>query len=96
MRFMFKAEPPKTVADGKERVLAIGHSPAVYLKAHGFGSHASRVRLVTAGINRIFGLWIKSQFDSKKATTESAPASQSLRSSFSRTPDVSDHRRTEQ
>jgi hypothetical protein len=46
---------------------AIGHSPAMYLKAHGLGGQTSRICLVTAGINCIFVFGIKSQFDSKKS-----------------------------
>lgn len=64
---MFQAEPAETVADVKEMILAIGHSPAVYLEACGFGSHTSRVRLVAAGIKHFFVFWIESQFDSKKS-----------------------------
>lgn len=64
------------VADVKEIVFAIGHSPAVHLKAHGLGGDASWICLVTAGGGHIFVFWIKSKFDSKKTTTESALASQ--------------------
>jgi hypothetical protein len=63
----FKTDPAKTVTDVEEIVLAIGHSPAVYLKAHGLGGHTSRICLITAGINCIFVFGIKSQFDSKES-----------------------------
>jgi hypothetical protein len=61
-----KTDPAKTVADVEVIVLAIGHSPAVHLKAHGLGGHASRIFLGTAGIKRIFVFWIQKQLDSKK------------------------------
>ncbi len=67
MPVMLKADPAKTMADVEEIVLAIGHSPAVYLKAHGLGGHASRICLVTAGIKRIFVFGINRQFDSKES-----------------------------
>jgi hypothetical protein len=38
----------------------------MYLKAHCFGSHASRIGLVTAGIKHIFVFWIERQLYSKK------------------------------
>ena len=66
MLVMLKTDPAKTAAYVEEIVLAIGHSPAVYLKARGFGSHTTRVRLVTAGIKLIFVFWIERQLDSKK------------------------------
>jgi hypothetical protein len=62
----FKTDAAKTVADVEVIVLAIGHSPAVHLKAHGLRGHASRICLVTAGIKRIFVFWIEKQLDSKK------------------------------
>ena len=67
MGFVLKADQAQTAADEEEVVLAIGHSPAVYLKTNGLRSHTSRVRLGTAGFERIFILWIECQFDSKKS-----------------------------
>ena len=63
---IFKTDPAKTVADVEEIILPIGHSPAMYLKAYCFGSHASRIGLVTAGIKHIFVFWIERQLYSKK------------------------------
>jgi hypothetical protein len=66
MPVMLKTDQAKTVANVEEIVLAISHSPAMYLKAHGLGGHTSRICLVTAGIKRIFVFWIEKQLDSKK------------------------------
>ena len=66
MPVMLKTDQAKTVADVEEIVLAISHSPAMYLKAHGLGGHTSRICLVTAGIKHIFVFWIERQLYSKK------------------------------
>lgn len=60
---MFQADPAKRLADVKENVLSIGHSPAVHLKAHGFGSLTTWICDLI--INLIF--CIKRQFDTKKS-----------------------------
>lgn len=66
MPVMLKTDQAKTVANVEEIVLAISHSPAMYLKAHGLGGHTSRICLVTAGVKRIFVFWIERQLYSKK------------------------------
>ena len=66
MPVMLKTDQAKTVADVEEIVLAISHSPAMYLKAHGLGGHTSRICLVTAGVKHIFVFWIERQLYSKK------------------------------
>jgi hypothetical protein len=66
MPVMLKTDQAKTVANVEEIVLAISHSPAMYLKAHGLGGHTSRICLVTAGVKHIFVFWIERQLYSKK------------------------------
>jgi hypothetical protein len=53
MPVMLKTDQAKTVANVEEIVLAISHSPAMYLKAHGLGGHTSRICLVTAGVKHV-------------------------------------------